>query len=186
MGSSALIVRDSEKGYEVARFSLGSTHEAADMSHFINQLVRERKEGGGGGALALLRTKHAEHRCPKCGRALRRSGEVCGACIDRRKVMLRLFFYLVPYKWLALGGLALTFGLTTTQVLPPYLTKVLVDSVIINKQVHLFPIIVMVLIGIYVARSALAAVRTYVMQWLGNRVLFDLRVRSTTTCRCCR
>jgi ATP-binding cassette subfamily B protein len=177
VGSSALIVRDSEKGYEVARFSLGSTHEAADMSHFINQLVRERKEGGDGSALALLRTKHAEHRCPKCGRALRRSGEVCEACIDRRKVMLRLFLYLIPYKWLALGGLALTFGLTTTTVLPPYLTKVLVDNVVMKGQVSLFPIIVGVLIAIYVARSGLAAIRTYVMQYLGNRVLFDLRVQ---------
>ena len=177
VGSSALIVRDAQKGYEVARFSLGSMHEAADMSHFINQLVQQRKDGGEASDVALLRTKHAQHRCPKCGRALRRSGEVCEACIDRRKIMLRLFLYLTPYKWLAVLGLVLTIGMTVTNLLPPYLTKVLVDDVVIKGQISLFPIVVGVLIGVYVARSVVSAFRTYVMQWIGNKVLFDLRVQ---------
>lgn len=177
VGSNALIVRDAQKGYEVARFSLGSTHEAADMSHFINQLVQERKDGGDGTGVALLRTKHAEHRCPKCGRALRRSGEVCGSCIDRRKIMLRLFLYLAPYKWAAAGGLALTLVVTGTAVLPPYLTKVLVDNVIRGRQLDLFPIVIGALIVNYVLRGVVTAARTYVMQWLGNQVLFDLRVQ---------
>ncbi len=77
VGSSALIVRDAEKGYEVVRFSLGSQNEAADLVHYVNQLAEERREGRDTETVTLLRSKRAEHRCPKCGKALRRAGEVC-------------------------------------------------------------------------------------------------------------
>ncbi len=177
VGSSALVVRDGKQGYEVARFSLGSANEAADLSQYINQLVRQRKEGKSADKGVLTRPKHAEHRCPNCGRALHRAGEVCPHCIDRRQTLVRLFSFLMPYKWHALGGLALTLVMTGTGLLPPYLMKVLVDSVISGGEVQLFPIVVGVLVGVYVVNAVISAFRMYVMQWLGNNVLFDLRVR---------
>lgn len=177
VGSSALVVRDGERGYEVARFSLGSHPEAADLAQYMNQLADRRKEGEDADATALVRTHHADHRCPTCGRALRRSGDICPHCIDRRRIIIRLLSFLKPYKWHAVGGLTLTLALTGASVLPTYLTKVLVDDVVLGGQVQLFGVIVAVLIGVYVGRAVVTAFRSYVMQWLGNNVLFDLRVK---------
>jgi len=177
VGSSALIVRDAERGYEVVRFSLGSQSEAADLTHYVNQLVQERREGRDTDTVTLLRTKQAEHRCPTCGRALRRAGDVCQACIDRRQTLARLFSFLMPYKWHALVGLALTFALTGTQVVRPLFSKMFIDNVIGQGNTSLFGMIVLAMILIYLSSAAITAARTYVMQWLGNKVLFDLRVR---------
>ena len=45
VGSSALVVRDAERGYQVARFSLGSHHEALDLSYYLNAIVEARADG---------------------------------------------------------------------------------------------------------------------------------------------
>jgi len=177
VGAGALVVRTRERSYEVARFSRSSHHEASDFCHCLNEAVKERKASCGEGDVLPRPPRKVEHRCPKCGRALRHRGEVCPYCIDRRRVFWRLFSYLLPYRKHALAGLALTLVLTSMQVAPPYLTKVLVDDVIGLKNISLLPIVVGALIGVYVVRSVVSIFRTYVMQWLGNKVLFHLRVR---------
>ena len=177
VGAGALMVRGPEGSHQVARFSRGSHHEASNLCYCLNQMVKERKAGHGGVVVLPPAPRRLEHRCWKCGRALRHQGEACPHCIDRRQVFWRLFSYLLPYRRHAVLGLVLTFALTCMQVAPPYLTKVLVDDVIGMKNISLLPIVVGALIGVYVGRSVISVFRTYVMQWLGNKVLFHLRVR---------
>jgi len=177
VASSALIVRDRTEGHEVARFSLASRLEASDLTHCIRELVRQRKEGDAAGAFVPPPPpKRPEHRCSKCGRALRRRGDVCPHCLDRRRLIVRLFSYLMPYRWMALLGLTLTFAMTGLQLVPPYLTKVLIDDVIGANNAPLLKVVVGLLVGIYLARAVISTFRSYVMKWIGNRVLFDLRV----------
>jgi len=177
IGSSALIVTDRRAAYEVARFSLSSHHEASLICHRINESVRRRKEGEGAGREVPPPPRRPTHRCPNCGRALRRQGEVCPHCVDRRKVFTRLFYMLLDYRWHAIGGLAFTLSLTVLNLTPPYLTKVLVDEVIKKGRRSLLPIVVALLMGVHVSRAVIGVARSYVMQWLGNRLLFDMRVR---------
>ncbi len=176
VGSSALIVEGPERAHEVARFSRGSHQEGSDLCHCLKEYVEKREEGEEVD-VAPLPPRHPRNRCPKCGRALRRSGEPCPHCLDRRKVLMRLFSFLMPYKWYALLGLALTLSLTALQVAPPYLTKVLLDDVILAGRGELLPSLVAVLVGVYLGRAVISTFRTYVMQWLGNHVLFDMRVQ---------
>ena len=176
VGSSALIVRDSERGYEVARFSLGSHHEALDLSYYLNAMVAAIKEGQPVDDVPPPATRRPDHRCSKCGRALSRWSQVCTRCMDRRQILVRLFTHIYPYKWAALLGLGLTLVLTGLGLMPPYLTKVLIDDVIAPRNLPLFPIIVAALIGAHVFGAMGQVFRSYVMQWVGQKVLFDLRV----------
>jgi len=177
VGSSALVVRKDERAHEVARFSLTSLHEASDLCHCLTHVIRERKEGRELLQRPPLPSRGPEHRCSKCGKALRRPGDVCRHCIDRRRVLVRLISYLAPYRGHAIGGLVLTLCLTGLQVVPPYLTKVLLDDVILARNMSLLPVLVGLLVGVYVGRAVVTGFRTYVLQWLGNKVLLDLRVR---------
>ncbi|NLW50490.1 MAG: ABC transporter ATP-binding protein [Candidatus Brocadiaceae bacterium] len=176
VGSSGLVISTEEKGYEVAHFSLGSHYEAADLCNFLRAIVEGRGSGKSIEELRPAATRRPEHRCPKCGRALRRGGEVCLFCIDRRQVLSRLLRHVMPYKWLALLGLSLTFVITGLGLTPPYLTKTLIDKVITPANLSLFPVIVLALVGSHVGSAAVSMFRMYLMQWLGNRVLLDLRV----------
>ena len=178
VASSALIVKGSERGHEVARFSFASRHDAADICHCIREMNRQRSEGKSAGEIVPPPPPQRPlHRCSQCGRALRRQGEVCGHCLDRRRLLVRLFSYLRPYAWQAAGGLSLTFTMTALGLVPPYLTKVLVDDVIQGGKSSLLGVIVGCLVGTFVLQAIVAVVRSYLMQWLGNRVLFDLRVQ---------
>lgn len=176
VGSSALIVTNAQEGYEVARFSLGSHHEGSDLCHVLKEIVRERKAGKPIDKIPPPPPRRPDHRCSKCGRALSRWSESCPHCIDRRKILARLFSYLLPYKRYALLGLTLTLGITAVRLVPPLVTKVLIDEVIPRADLSLLAVLVGVLVVVYVGSAVVSIFRTYVMSWLGNKVLFGLRV----------
>lgn len=67
------------------------------------------------------------HVCPRCGRPLPEDTEVCEFCLSRGKTLVRLFTYARPYRGRLFWGTFLTFAGTALELLPPYLTQLLVD-----------------------------------------------------------
>src|ERR1700689_3617807 len=114
--------------------------------------------------------------------------EVLGKAYDGR-LMRRLLTYLRPYKWhvvVALAAIILKSGL---DVLGPFLTKIAIDKYLakapnsnswIGDRLSSSPItgiaqIGGLYIGILVFTFALEFLQTYLMQWTGQKVMFDLR-----------
>ncbi len=114
--------------------------------------------------------------------------EVLGKAYDGR-LMRRLLTYLRPYKWhvaVALAAIILKSGL---DVLGPYLTKIAIDKYLakspnshswIGDRLSGAPLtgiaqIGGLYVGILVFTFALEFVQTYLMQWTGQKVMFDLR-----------
>jgi ATP-binding cassette, subfamily B, multidrug efflux pump len=114
--------------------------------------------------------------------------EVLGKAYDSR-LMRRLLTYLRPYRFevvLALFAILLKGG---TDVLGPYLTKVAVDRYLVHsKASHSFldPILSSkplagiaqisgIFVGMLVVSFFLEFIQTYYMQWIGQKVMFDLR-----------
>src|SRR5271157_682979 len=114
--------------------------------------------------------------------------EVLGKAYDAR-LMRRLLTYLRPYKWhvvVALIAIVLKSGL---DVLGPFLTKIAIDKYLarsanshswIGDRLSDAPLTGIAQIGaLYVAilmfTFALEFVQTYLMQWTGQKVMFDLR-----------
>jgi ATP-binding cassette subfamily B multidrug efflux pump len=114
--------------------------------------------------------------------------EILGKAYDGR-LMRRLLTYLRPYKWhvvVALAAIILKSGL---DVLGPYLTKIAIDKYLakspnsnswIGDRLSGSPItgiaqIGGLYIGILVFTFALEFLQTYLMQWTGQKVMFDLR-----------
>ncbi len=178
VSSCSLLVETKDRAHEVVRYSFAARQEAANMCHRLREIARLRKEGlDASEAVPPPPVQRAHHRCPQCGRAMREREAVCIHCADHKALFVRLLSYLLPYKAWALTGLAMTLGMTGLQLAPPYLTKVLVDDVIGKRNVGLLWVIVVLLIGIYIARFIVSGVRTYLLRWLGGVVLRDLRVQ---------
>jgi len=114
--------------------------------------------------------------------------EVLGKAYDGR-LMRRLLTYLRPYKWhvvVALGAIILKSGL---DVLGPFLTKIAIDKYLakvpnshswIGDRLSSAPLtgiaqIGALYVGILVFTFALEFIQTYLMQWTGQKVMFDLR-----------
>ncbi len=114
--------------------------------------------------------------------------EVLGKAYDSR-LMKRLLGYLRPYRWqvgFALVAIVLKAG---ADVIGPYLTKVAIDKYLANRtESHSLldrflssdPMrgiaqIAAMYVGILLFSFVLEFVQTYVMQWAGQKVMFDLR-----------
>jgi ATP-binding cassette subfamily B multidrug efflux pump len=114
--------------------------------------------------------------------------EVIGKAYDAR-LMRRLLTYLRPYKWhvvVALAAIILKSGL---DVLGPFLTKIAIDKYLakspdshswIGNRLSNAPLtgiaqIGGLYVGILLLTFALEFVQTYLMQWTGQKVMFDLR-----------
>ena len=175
IGSAALILTCTDCAHEVARFGLGSQHEASDLCYYVKEVVKGFEEGKSFDDVPPPVTQRPQNRCSNCGRALSRWSEVCTHCMDRRQILLRLLTHLYPYRWVALSGLALTLLITALQLAPPYLTKVLIDQVIATKNTPLLPKVVALLAGVSILAAVVSVFRGYLMQWVGQKVLLDMR-----------
>ena len=114
--------------------------------------------------------------------------EVLGKAYDGR-LMRRLLTYLRPYKWhvvVAVASIILKSGL---DVLGPFLTMIAIDKYLakspnshswIGDRLSSTPLtgiaeIGALYVGILVFTFGLEFVQTYLMQWTGQKVMFDLR-----------
>lgn len=92
-------------------------------------------------------------------------------------VLKRLFRYLTPYwKQLIFTATLLTL-LTVFELLPPLFQKQIVDEVIGTRDLGRLGILVAGLVGVYVLIQAANSGDLYIRHALGQRFIFDLRVR---------
>ena len=92
-------------------------------------------------------------------------------------VLKRLFGYLKPYT-APLVLIALLLSLWTgLQLLPPLFQRAIIDDVIGSGQTDRLPLLIAGLVGAYVSLHAVSAGDQYLRHALGERFIFDLRVR---------
>jgi ABC-type multidrug transport system fused ATPase/permease subunit len=91
------------------------------------------------------------------------------------KPLLRILRYVQPYRLLALTTLFCA-GLTTAlELVPPWLTKVVIDDVIHANRPDLLPWVIGGLIVAYALKNVFASLRIRLNNTLEQRVVFDLR-----------
>ncbi len=114
--------------------------------------------------------------------------EVLGKAYDSR-LMKRLLTYLRPYKWQTGVALASIFIKVVADVSGPYLTKVVIDrylapipglwtpfdSFLSSKPLVGIAQIAALGAGLLLFSFLLEYLQTYFMQWVGQKVMFDLR-----------
>ena len=127
-----------------------------------------------------------ETTCPACGVALAADQVVCPTCTPAEKTRVasslwRLVKFARPHLGWAIVSMILTIVGTAAGLVPPYLTKPLLDDVLIPYQAG--RLVQPGLVSYYLYLMALATVvswllswiRTYVMAWLSERISADLR-----------
>lgn len=91
------------------------------------------------------------------------------------KPLLRILRYIRPYRYLALLTLACA-GLTTAlELIPPWLTKIVIDDVIQAHQPVLLPWIIGGLVMTYGLRNIFGSLRIRLNNMLEQKVVYDLR-----------
>lgn len=91
-------------------------------------------------------------------------------------ILVRLLGYVRPYG-LYLGLAVLVSGISTAVgLIPPYLTKILVDQVLVpGGSLRLLLLLIGGLLGVEVASLLLSVGRSGLYTWLGGRITLDVR-----------
>lgn len=113
--------------------------------------------------------------CPKCGRNLIRPGAPCVNCESKGTIFKKLISYVMPYKYLLLVGMALSVITTAVSLVPPYMTKMLVDEVLPGGKKDMLLGCVVFLLVTYLIQYGVGAGRSYLLRICGDKIVADLR-----------
>ena len=113
--------------------------------------------------------------CPKCGRNLVRPGADCLNCASKGKLVSKLAKYVKPEIKAIILSVAMSVMITALSLVPPYVTKMLVDDIIPDKNKKMLYIIVAFLFGTYLVQYLLSAVRGALLRRAGDSIVADLR-----------
>ncbi len=121
-----------------------------------------------------VREKH----CPTCGLVLGEHTRVCPRCARRGAILRRLLGYTRPYRGRLAVVIVLMLSGTSFGLVPPYLTKVLVDKVLVPKaNAYLLGWLVLALAGCNLLSTGIEIWRNRITAWLGGRISFDIRAQ---------
>jgi ATP-binding cassette, subfamily B, multidrug efflux pump len=102
--------------------------------------------------------------------------DVLGRAYDSR-LMRRLLTYLRPYRAQVALAVAAIIGHSALDLVPPYLTKIVIDRYIpVGDLAGLGTIAALYLIAL-IASFLLEYLQTWTMQLIGQRIMFDLRMQ---------
>lgn len=114
-------------------------------------------------------------RCQKCQQPLPPWTDVCPFCIQKTKVLRRMLTFLKPYWFAAIFGFVLLIVIQLTDLVQPLLMRYTVDEVLLKKDLaKLFWVVGAVLVLNFFG-AALSGGRSYLMTWLGNKIVMDIR-----------
>lgn len=185
VGNGILEVKTKDKAIELIRFSRTALYKngivevpkAIDKIREINGYEIEKKPEG--------HTQKHSGRCQKCGNIIPFWTDTCPHCLKKRALLLRLFSYLKPYWYVVVLSFVLSLLTIGLNLANTYMTKPLTDMVFAptdptkiadhEHRFFLLNIFVLFLIGMHILGTGLGTLRTYIMSWLGNKVILDLR-----------
>ena len=125
-------------------------------------------------------------KCPKCGLALEFKGDICRRCVDRGAVFSRVIRLMRPYAaWATLMLLVLMTSIGLLMI-PPRLTKILVDQVIAPKSADAATVplatrelwllyLVMALVAILILRALCDSINGRLSSFVGTQVTATMR-----------
>ena len=162
----ALVVRRDGQWVELLRATHARKKQFAAAQAKLAELLTE---GETQGELEPIR------QCPKCGRPLPEDSDICVACLNRGKTLLRLFGFVRPYRWRILWATALILFGTLIELLPPYLTQHLVDDVLTHGNVALFGWLIGALVVSRLLLMVVQIARGRNIAYLSSSVAIDIR-----------
>jgi ATP-binding cassette subfamily B protein len=101
--------------------------------------------------------------------------EIVGKAYDR-KLMARFLRYVLPYRHLVVGTLLILPLVSAARLAQPWLLKLAIDNHIVTGNLAGLPLLALYYLGLIGVESLLTFVEVYLLQYLGQRVMYDLRM----------
>ena len=189
VGSGFLQVRAERGWVNVLRFSNAESRKFAK----VVAKLRARLDG-----MPLVVTADDDRdirRCPTCGRMVPEGASTCPRCISKRHVFTRFFRLMTPYWRYVAAAIALLVVSIALNLVPPRLTKMLVDNVFGNQppprwfawlasllsasddKVGWLGLLVLSLAATQLVLIVVRILSGRLSTTIGNRIAYDMRLR---------
>ena len=113
--------------------------------------------------------------CPKCGRTLSAPGVPCISCMKKGRLLKKLGAYLKPEAPVLVISVILSILTTAMTLVPPMLTKSLVDDILSQHNRRMLLAVVISLVAIHLLHWLMAGVRGYMLRISGNKIVARIR-----------
>ena len=173
VGNGLLQVTVDQQPHVLLHYSNELTDRFGRVAHYLH----ERAEQGPDAPIPLPQAEN--NRCLACGRFLvDPASKVCPNCIQRGKILKRLLGLARPY-WDRLGFIVLLLlAGVLVDLLPPYLTRILIDDVLRSEaQANHLIWLVGGLLGLQVVRVAITILTNWLTINASTRFTSEIRDR---------
>ena len=157
-------------------YSMTQAQKFSETTRGIEQLRKEQ---------ALFINANLDRtRCESCGRLLPEKNGICPACLNKWATLGRIASYLKPYKGRAIVLALASIVATVAELIPPLVTKRIVDDVLIlpegtevplDDRFGLLGTLVFALVGIRLLTWGAEWAHGWTVTWLSARVTADIR-----------
>ncbi len=91
------------------------------------------------------------------------------------RLMRRLLAYLKPYRFQVAFAVTILFLAMLLQLAGPFLTKIGIDRYIAKKDLAGLNFVCLIFVAILIIEFVVGVVETYVINWIGQKAMFDMR-----------
>ena len=95
---------------------------------------------------------------------------------DEWSSYLRVLRYCMPYKKRLIYAVVCMVLSALAAIAPPWLIKNVVDDVLIRKETYMLNLLCFSVIFLYILKAAFAYANLYLMTWVGQKVVIDIRL----------
>lgn len=120
--------------------------------------------------------------CPKCGRMLLKIGAECINCQSKSLIVSKMVKYVKPELPMLLICVLISGITTALSLLPPYMTRTIVDDILpkastseIDIALKMLTQVIIVLVSSHILRHLLAMLRGYLTSRSSHRIILDLK-----------
>ncbi len=113
--------------------------------------------------------------CPKCGRKLPNPEADCINCESKSRLISKFSKYVIPEKKQLLICMFLSVTATALSLVPPYITKIMVDDVIPSKNSSMLITVLAALLITYILQYIMNGFRSYRLRLAGDRITLNLK-----------
>lgn len=173
---NAVFRADMKDGHtvDILRFTYSTTDLCDAVGDFINRVkdgaeIEEQLE------IAKLTYNNMRCFCPKCGRKLASPEADCLNCKGKGKIISILYGYVKPHLKMLIISIILSVITTAMALVPPYITKMMVDDIIPSKNMRYLIYTIVALLGVYIVQYSLGALRSYLLRIAGDKIIVDLK-----------
>lgn len=159
VGNAELLVETGEGEKAVIRFSRTHLEEFHNAAKLVDKIAKKeiKPEALDADVLDYFLTKKNEFK--------------------KSQTVKWLMGHLKPHLHFSVLAIILSLIITAISLTPPYLTRILIDDVFVNKNVQALLFVVTAFILIYAANTVLGPAQSYTLSYLGQRVIYSIRIK---------